>query len=102
MILPVNFAVLTTLDYFFEVINWLILIRVILSLLRMENISNPLSRFVITTTEPILSPFRALQFRSSIGRNLMIDFSPVLAILVIQYLVRPLVFRLTLFLLRYI
>ncbi|MDI3500447.1 MAG: YggT family protein [Thermoanaerobacter sp.] len=102
MILPVNFAILTALDYFFEVINWLILIRVILSLLRMENMSNPLSRFVIVTTEPILEPFRALQFRSSIGRNLMIDFSPVLAILVIQYLVRPLAFKLVLLLMRYI
>lgn len=100
--MPVNFAILTALQYFFEVINWLILIRVILSLLRMENMNNPISKFVIVTTEPILEPFRRLQFKSSIGRNLMIDFSPVLAILVLQYIVRPLVFDLVLYIMRYI
>ncbi|HHW57652.1 MAG TPA: YggT family protein [Clostridia bacterium] len=93
-------VIIKALDYFFEVITWLILVRVILSLLRMENMSNPISRFVIVTTEPLLEPFRRLQFRSSIGRNLMIDFSPVFAILVIQYIMRPLVFELVLWLMR--
>ncbi|MBE0067867.1 YggT family protein [Thermoanaerobacterium thermosaccharolyticum] len=86
-----NYALVLTLNYFFEIVNWLILIRVILSLLRMENMSNPISRFVITVTEPILEPFRRLQFKSSIGRNMMIDFSPILAMLVIQYIIRPII-----------
>jgi YggT family protein len=94
--LPTNFAILTTLNYFFEVINWLILIRVILSLLRMENMSNPISKFVIIVTEPILEPFRKLQYMSSYTRNLMLDFSPILAIIVIQYLIRPIVVKLVL------
>lgn len=98
--MPVNFAVLTALNYFFEVINWLIVIRVVLSLLRMENMDNPILRFIIAITEPILEPFRKLQFNSSIGRNMMIDFSPVIAMLVIQYILRPIVFKLVLMLLR--
>lgn len=98
--MPVNFAVLTALNYFFEVINWLIVIRVVLSLLRMENMDNPVLRFIISITEPILEPFRRLQFNSSIGRNMMIDFSPVLAMLVIQYILRPIVFKLVLMVLR--
>ncbi|SNX55273.1 YggT family protein [Thermoanaerobacterium sp. RBIITD] len=87
-----NIALLITLNYFFEIVNWLILIRVILSLLRLENMNNPLSKFVIVVTEPILEPFRRLQFRSSLGRNMMIDFSPILAMLVIQYVIRPIVY----------
>ncbi|MGB9780856.1 YggT family protein [Caldanaerobacter sp.] len=98
--MPTSYVILTALNYFFEVITWLILIRVFLSLLRMENMSNPISRFVIITTEPLLEPFRKLQFMSSFGRNLMIDFSPVFAILVIQYVVRPLVFQLVFWLMR--
>ncbi|AEF17513.1 MULTISPECIES: YggT family protein [Thermoanaerobacterium] len=84
-----NYALILTLNYFFEIVNWLIVIRVVLSLLRMENMGNPISRFVIIVTEPILDPFRRLQFKSSIGRNMMIDFSPILAMLAIQYVIRP-------------
>ncbi|MEG6566207.1 YggT family protein [Thermoanaerobacterium saccharolyticum] len=84
-----NYALILTLNYFFEIVNWLIVIRVVLSLLRMENMGNPISRFVIIVTEPILAPFRRLQFKSSIGRNMMIDFSPILAMLAIQYVIRP-------------
>jgi YGGT family. len=89
--LTTNYALVLTLNYFFEIVNWLILIRVVLSLLRTENMSNPISRFVITVTEPILDPFRRLQFKSSIGRSMMIDFSPILAMLVIQYIIRPII-----------
>lgn len=98
--MPINSAVLTAINYFFEVINWLIVIRVVLSLLRMENINNPISRFVISITDPILEPFRRLQFNSSIGRNMMLDFSPVIALLVIQYIVKPIVFKVVLIFLR--
>jgi len=87
--LTTNYALILTLNYFFEIVNWLIVIRVVLSLLRMENMGNPISRFVIIVTEPILDPFRRLQFKSSIGRNMMIDFSPILAMLAIQYVIRP-------------
>jgi YggT family protein len=60
----------------------------------MENMGNPISRFVIIVTEPILDPFRRLQFKSSIGRNMMIDFSPILAMLAIQYVIRPILISL--------
>ncbi|HHV74697.1 MULTISPECIES: YggT family protein [unclassified Thermoanaerobacterium] len=89
-----NYALILTLNYFFEIVNWLIVIRVVLSLLRMENMGNPISRFVIIVTEPILDPFRRLQFKSSIGRNMMIDFSPILAMLAIQYVIRPILISL--------
>ncbi|AFK87028.1 MULTISPECIES: YggT family protein [Thermoanaerobacterium] len=89
-----NYALILTLNYFFEIVNWLIVIRVVLSLLRMENMGNPISRFVIIVTEPILDPFRRLQFKSSIGRNMMIDFSPILAMLAIQYVIRPILLSL--------
>ena len=46
---------------------------------------NPLMDFLITITEPILAPIRSVM-----PRGLMIDLSPIIAIILIQVLTRVL------------
>ncbi|MFZ7132036.1 MAG: YggT family protein [Eubacteriales bacterium] len=67
----------------FEIISLLILVNVIFSWVR-PNPSNPLVKFIYSVTEPLLEPFRKI----NIGRSF--DFSPLMAILVLQYIIAPL------------
>lgn len=48
---------------------------------------HPLIRLLYEVTEPILKPFRRFQLG---GAAKSMDFSPILAYLVLQFLVRPL------------
>lgn len=64
----------------FDVYYWLIIIRVFLSWIPHDPYK-PLFRFIYETTEPLLAPIRRL-----IGRRMMIDFSPIFAILFLQLL----------------
>lgn len=50
-----------------------------------RDIRNPLMQILISLTEPILSPIRQFLIRLNIGGN-MIDFSPLVALLLIQVL----------------
>ena len=65
----------------FDVINFLIIIRVLLSWLR-PNTFAPGINFIYQITEPILAPFRSLLPSGGIG----VDFSPLLALLVFRFL----------------
>ena len=67
--------------YFVRVINLLILIRVLMSWF----IKDPRNQFAViiySLTEPILGPFRELLRKFGVGG--MLDFSPIVALLVIQ------------------
>lgn len=74
--------------YLFELIYLLIFARVILSWMRL-NSNNKFSTMIYSLTEPILEPFRRLLDRFNIGGG-MIDFSPIVAILIIQFIIHPL------------
>lgn len=58
----------------------LIVIRAILSFFPYVNRVHPIIRFLDQVTEPLLQPFRMILPTSSIG----IDFSPLIAIFVLQ------------------
>jgi len=70
----------------FDVMTWLIIARVLLSWFP-HNPYNPVIRFIYEVTEPILSPFRRLLPSTP----LPIDFSPIIAILVLQALEKLLI-----------
>ncbi|HZK26775.1 MAG TPA: YggT family protein [Thermoclostridium sp.] len=70
---------------FFRVIEIMIFLRIILSWIPINKGSKILA-IVNMATEPILSPIRKLIARSSIGKNLMMDFSPILAYLLLGFL----------------
>lgn len=76
---------------FFQLINLLLLIRVILSLVRFNN-DNRYIGLLYNLTEPILEPFRKLTRKFSI--NQMVDWSPLIAMLCIQYIVQPIIYAL--------
>lgn len=65
----------------FNVMYWLIIIRVLLSWIRHDPY-NPIFRFIYESTELILGPIRRFLPLGFMG----IDFSPVIGILLIQVL----------------
>ncbi len=68
----------------FAVLNWLIIIRVLLSWIRLDPY-HPIVKFVYETTDPILAPFRRL---IPPRPGMPIDWSPFIAILVLQFIER--------------
>lgn len=66
-----------------EIINYLLLARVILSWIPIGT-DNVIIRFIYQVTEPILAPIRKIVDRSAVGSNMMIDFSPLIAFLILS------------------
>lgn len=77
----------TAVVIFFRVTEILIFLRIIFSWLPIDK-NNAIFQFLYSVTEPILAPIRNLIARSSFGRNLMIDFSPILAYLLLSFMER--------------
>jgi YggT family protein len=64
----------------FSVLNLLIIARVLLSWIPFGNPNSPVIRFIYETTEPILAPIRRIIHTGA----LPLDFSPIIAILLIS------------------
>lgn len=77
-----NYLLYRTLYILFTIIELAILARVILSWVPMQK-QNRLVNMLYMVTEPILAPIRGLIERSAFGRNMMFDFSPIIAFLII-------------------
>jgi len=71
----------TAIYQFVQVINFLVIVRVLMSWI-VRDYRNPIANFFFQVTEPLLAPFRMIQQRLGIGG--MLDFSPILALLTIQ------------------
>lgn len=81
-----------SLNAFFQLINFLLVVRVLLSWVKY----NPQSRYIVllfNLTDPILDPFKKLLNRLNVNMG-MIDFSPLVAMLAIQYIIQPLIYTL--------
>jgi len=76
--------------YFLQIITYLIFGRAMLSWF-IRDPGNPIMKFFVSLTEPILNPIRTLLFKLKIGGN-MVDFSPLVALLLIQ-LITGIIFR---------
>lgn len=82
----------TTLSYFLDFLNFMILIRVFLSWFNL----NPNSKMVLLIyqlTDPVLEPFRRLTSRLGLNTG-MIDFSPIISLLFLYYVIKPLLLTL--------
>lgn len=79
---------LYVIDTAFNVMSWLIIIRVLLSWIPHDPY-NAIFRFIYEITEIVLAPARKIV--PAIGG---LDFSPIVAIIVLDWLIRPLVFAL--------
>src|SRR3989338_4446989 len=74
-------AAATILDWCLSILNWLIIIRALLSWVNPDPY-NPIVQFLYKTTEPILEPFRRVMPAYNIG----LDISPIFALLLIWFL----------------
>lgn len=75
------YALATILDYGLTIVNWLIIIRALISWVSPDPY-NPIVQFLYKTTEPLLAPFRRLIPTYTIG----LDISPIFALIVIWFL----------------
>ncbi len=75
------YVIKSSLLYFIQVLNLLVMIRVLMSWL-MRGQDNSFTIFIYQITEPLLSPFRQLQYK--LGINGMLDFSPIFAFLTLK------------------
>jgi len=88
-------TVYRAIDYLLVFIQYAIFARVIISWIPIPR-DNKIIRLLYQVTEPILAPLRSIIQKSALGRNMMIDFSPILAFLLIGFLrnvVNNLLFR---------
>jgi len=72
-------------------IQYAILARAVISWLPISR-DNSLVRLLFQITEPVLAPIRNFILRSMAGRGIMIDFSPVIAFIIIG-VIRNILFR---------
>ena len=74
-------AIATILDYLLTALNWLVIIRALLSWVNPDP-HNPIVQFLYRVTEPLLAPFRRLVPAYAIG----IDISPIFALIFIWFI----------------
>lgn len=79
-------AVAQILSLVLTILSWLIIIRALISWVNPDP-DNPIVRFLLRATEPILEPFRHLVPTWRIG----LDLSPLLALLVLMFVQKFLV-----------
>ncbi|HOK41810.1 MAG TPA: YggT family protein [bacterium] len=72
-----------------DIYSFLLFIRVLLSWFPIDPY-NPLYQFLYNITEPILKPLRTIIRFGAVG----IDFSPIIAMLIIQYILKPVIIKL--------
>lgn len=87
-----EYLLLRSLTVFFQLINILLVARVVLSWAR-YNPNNKYILLLFNVTEPILEPFRRLSNKMNLHFE-MVDLSPLIAMLGIQYIIQPLTFTL--------
>ncbi|MGI5920699.1 MAG: YggT family protein [Syntrophomonadaceae bacterium] len=87
-----SYQIAQVVDIIFEVLVWLIIIRCVLSFIRHDP-RQPIIRFIYDVTEPIMGPFRRL-----IPATGGIDFSPIVAVLAVEFVRRIVIKLIILFL----
>lgn len=80
-----NLVIYRAVGIVFSVIEIAILFRAFLSWLPIPK-ENRLIGLLYQVTEPILAPIRSIIQRSSFGRNMMLDFSPIIALVLVSIL----------------
>ena len=89
--MPFKSLLVSAIDTARWILNTLILIRIILSWIRV-GATNPVTRFIYNITEIFLSPIRNLLAKSPIGGpGMMLDFSPLICVLLVDVISRVLI-----------
>lgn len=84
-----SYIIIRTLDIFFQVLELLIVANALLSMF-FAGKKNKWTEIISSLVEPMLIPFRKLieLLKFNMG---VIDFSPFLALLAIEFIIRPIV-----------
>lgn len=80
--MSLQYLVINALDVFFYMIEMLIFASILLSWIPMAQHS-PIGGFLRSMTEPILGPCRRMLENSPLGQGVMLDFSPVIALILL-------------------
>ena len=78
-----QFLMVNAVEMFFFIIEILIMGRIILSWLPL-GYNNPIGQLLHTLTEPILGPCRRMLDKSPLGGGMMLDFSPIIALILMR------------------
>lgn len=78
-------VIIRAVDLIFKIMEFALIARVLISWIPVSR-DNQYIRLLYQITEPILAPIRNLLFKSFAGRNMMIDFSPIIAFILINLL----------------
>lgn len=73
------------LNILYDILTFAILVRCIISWLPI-NRNNFFARIIYSLTEPILGPVRRLIEKSPLGGGMMVDFSPVIAYFILNFI----------------
>lgn len=84
-------TIYTAVNYLLLIIQYAVLGRALVSWLPISK-DNKLIKLLFQITEPILAPIRNLIERSSKGKSLMIDFSSLIAFIIIG-IIRSIFFK---------
>ncbi|EEG78530.1 YggT family protein [Dethiobacter alkaliphilus] len=74
-----QYQLIQLVDWFFIILRWMILARILMSWIPNSR-NNAVAQFIYEGTEPILAPFRKLMPKGAMP----LDFSPIIAIIVIS------------------
>ena len=78
-----NILIYESFEMLIRIIEFVILIRVILSWVPLGR-DNPIVKIVYALSEPLLYPIRELLKKSPLGGGMMLDFSPIILVLLLQ------------------
>ncbi len=67
-----------------RILQWLIVIRALCSWFPQVQ-QSVVGEFLYTVTEPMLAPCRSLLCRFQSGRGMMLDFSPIIAFVLLEF-----------------
>ena len=80
--MDITYTLVSTLRLTINILVWFIVIRCLLSWLPFR--SNSITNMIYKVTDPILEPIKDFTNRSEYLANLPIDFSPVIAIVILD------------------
>ncbi len=80
----IGLILIIALGIFYDILSFAILLKCILSWFPISR-DNIIIRILDSLTEPILGPVRRLIQRSPLGGGMMIDFSPVIAYILLYF-----------------
>jgi len=75
-------VIISAILWVIRIIQYAIFARVIISWIPIPR-DNQIIRLLYQITEPILGPIRNIIQKSAFGRNMMIDFSPIIAFFIL-------------------